>query len=66
MGLITVLGKAGSKGLEDGDVDWPHLGGGGVLVGPGLEKGLEAEDVMDAVQPGIRVAKSGELLAHSM
>ena len=64
-GLVMVLGKAGGKGTKDGDVDWPHPGGGGVLVSPGLEKGLEVEDVMDAVQPGIQVAQSGELLAHS-
>ena len=34
--------------------------------GPGLEEGLEAEGVMDAVQAGIREAQSGELLAHGM
>jgi hypothetical protein len=63
-GLIPVLGEAGNEGPEYGDVDGPHPGGGGILVGPGLEEGLEAEDIVDAVQPGIRVAQSGELLAH--
>ena len=48
------------------DVDWPHPGGGGVLVGPSLEEGLESEGVMDAVQAGIREAQSGEFLAHGM
>ena len=66
MGLIVVLGEAADKGMEDGYVDQPHLGGGGVLVSPGLDKGLEAEDVMDTVQPGIWVAQPGELLAHDM
>ena len=63
MGLITVLGEAGNKGTEDGDVDQPHPGGGGVLAGPGLEEGLEREDAMDAVQSGIQEAQLvGELL----
>ena len=66
MGLIMVLGEAGNEGSEDGDVDWPYLGGGGVLVGPGLEEGLEVEDIMDAIQLGIRVVQSEELLAHGM
>ena len=63
-GLVTVLGKAGNESTEDGDIDGPHLGGGGVLIHPGLEEGLESEGVMDAVQAGIREAQSGELLAH--
>ena len=63
-GLVMVLGKAGDEGTEDGNVDWPHPGGGRVLVSPGFEEGLESEGVMDAVQAGIREAQSGELLAH--
>ena len=59
-----VLGEAGNEDTEDGDVDWPHLGGGGVLIGPGFEEGLESEGVMDAIQVGIWEAQSGELLAH--
>ena len=64
MSLVMVLGKAGDKGMEDGDVDGPHPGGGGVLIGPGLRKSLEAEGVMHAIQVGIQEAQSGELLAH--
>ena len=64
MGLVTVLGKAGNKGMEDGDVEGPRLRGGGVLVGPGLKEGLEVDGVMDAVQVGIWEAQLGELLAH--
>ena len=63
-GLVTVLGKAGDEGMEDGDVDGPHPGGGGVFICPGFEEGLESEGVMDAIQAGIREAQSGELLAH--
>ena len=63
-GLVAFLGKACDEGAEDGDVDGPHLGGGGVLVRPGLEEGLESEGVMDAIQAGIREAQLGELLAH--
>ena len=66
LGLIMVLGEAGDEGAEDGDVDWPHPGGGGVLIGPGLEEGFEVKDIMDAIQPGIQEAQSGELLAHGM
>ena len=56
VGLVTVLGKAGDEGAEDGDVDGPHLGGGGVFIRPGFEEGLESEGVMDAIQAGIREA----------
>ena len=66
MGLIAVMGEAGDEGLEDGDVDQPHLSGDRVFIGPGLEEGLESEDAIDAIQLGIQVAQSGELLAHSM
>ena len=62
-GLVMVLGKAGDEGAEDGDIDRPHPGGGGVLVRPGLEEGLESEGVMDAVQAVIWEAQLGELLA---
>ena len=65
-GLVVVLGEAGDEGMEDGDVDGPHPGGGVVLIGPGLEEGLEAEGVMDAVQVRIQEAQLGELLAHGM
>ena len=59
------MGEAGDKGEEkNGDIDQPHLSEGGVFIGPGLEEGLESEDIMDAVQPGILVAQLGELLAH--
>ena len=64
--MVLVLGKAGDKGTKDGDVDRPHPGGGGVFIGPGLEEGLESEGVMDAVQMGIRVAQTEDLLAHSI
>ena len=63
-GLFLVMGKARNKGMEDGDVDGPHPGGGGVLICPGLEEGLKSEGVMDAIQAGIWEAQSGELLAH--
>ena len=65
-GLVLVLGKAGDEGMKDGDAYWPHLGGGGVLVGPGFEEGLELEGVMDATQAGIQEAQLGELLSHGM
>ena len=66
LGLVLVLGKAHDEGMEDGDVDGPHPGGGGVLICPGLKEGLESESVMDAVQAGIQEAQSGELLSHGM
>ena len=66
LSLVPVLGKAGDEGMKDGDVDGPHPGGCGVLIGPGLEEGLELEGVMDAVQAGIQEAQLGELLAHGM
>ena len=66
MGLVMVLGKAGDEGMEDGDVDGPHPGKGGVLISPGLKEGLEVEGVTDAVQVGIQEAQSGELLAHGL
>ena len=47
MGLIMILEEAGDEGLEDSDVDWPHPGGGGIHIGPGLEEGLKAEDTSD-------------------
>ena len=64
-GLVVVLGKTGDEGMKDGDVDWPHPGGGWVLISPSFEKCLESEGVMDAIQAGIREAQSGELLSHS-
>ena len=64
--LVPVLGKAGDKGMKDGDVDRPHPEGGGVFISPGLEEGLESEGVMDAIQAGIQEAQLGELLAHGM
>ena len=64
LGLVLVLGKAHDEGMEDGDVDGPHPGGGGLLICPGLKEGLESEGVMDAIQAGIPEAQSGELLAH--
>ena len=64
-GLIVDMEEAGDEGWEDGDVDQPHLGGGRVFISPGLEEGLELEDIMDTVQLGIQVAQLGELLAHS-
>ena len=63
-GLVLVMGKAHDEGVEDGDVDGPHPGGGGVLICPGLEEGLKSEGVMDAIQAGIQEAQSGELLAY--
>ena len=63
-GLVRGLHKAGNEGTEDGDVDRPHLGRGGVFIRPGFEECLEAESVMDAIQAGIWEAQSGELLAH--
>ena len=37
-GLVLGMGEACNEGVEeDGDVDGPHPGGGGVLVRPGLE-----------------------------
>ena len=63
-GLVLVMGKACNKGMEDGNVDGPHPGRGGVLICPGLEEGLKSEGVMDAIQVGIWEAQLGELLAH--
>ena len=64
LGLVSVVGKACDEGAEDGNVDGPHPGRGGVLIRPGLEEGLKLEGVMDAIQAGIWEAQSGELLAH--
>ena len=66
MGLVVVLGEAGDEGMEDGDVNWPHPGGGGILIGQGFEEGLELEGVMDAIQPRIQEAQLGEILSHGM
>ena len=63
-GLVLVMGKACDEGTEDGNVDGPHPGRGGVLIHPGLEEGLKSEGVIDAVQAGIWEAQLGELLAH--
>ena len=65
-GLVLVMGKACNEGTEDGNVDGPHPGRGGVLIRPGLEEGFKLEGVMDAVQAGIQEAQLGELLAHGM
>ena len=66
MSLIRVMGEAVDQGSEDGDVDWPHSSGCRVFINPGLEKGLELEDIVGAIQPGIQEAQSGELLPHGM
>ena len=62
--LIRVVGEAGGQGLEDGDVDWPYIRGCGVYIVPGLEEGLEPEDIVGAIQPGIWEAQLGKLLPH--
>ena len=46
------MGKAVDQGLEYGDIDWPHLSGCRVFIIPGLEKGLELEDVVGAIKWG--------------
>jgi hypothetical protein len=61
--LVGVEGEGGGECPEDGDVDGPHSGGSGVVIGPSLEEGAEAEGVPGPIQPGIREAQSGELLA---
>jgi hypothetical protein len=65
-GLVRVTGKAACQGVEDGDVDRPHMSGCRVHISPNLEESFQAEDVVVAIQPGIREAQSGELLAHGM
>ena len=50
-GAIRGLGEGIDKGAKDGDVDGP--GGSRVLISPGFEEGLEAEDIVGAIQPGI-------------
>ena len=64
----AVVGVEGEEwvgeGPEDGDVDWPYSGGSRVVVSPCLEEGAEAEGVPGPIQPGIREAQSGELLAN--
>lgn len=61
--LVGVEGEGRGECPEDGDVDGPHSGGSGVVIGPSLEEGAEAEGVPGPIQPGIREAQSGELLA---
>ena len=65
-GAIRGLGEGLDQGTKDGDVDGPDTGGSGVLVSPGLEEGLEAKDVVGAIQLGIWEAQSGEHLPHGM
>ena len=65
-GAIRGLGEGLEQGSKDGDVDGPDTGGSGVLVSPGLEEGLEAEDVVGAIQLGIWEAQLGKCLPHSM
>ena len=61
------MGEADDQGLKDHDVDGPDLRGSRVLVLPSLEEGLEAEDIVGAVQPGIPEAQSsGKHLPHGM
>ena len=61
------MGEGLNQGLKDRDVDGPDTGGSRVLVSPGLEEGLEAEDIVGAFQPGIREAQSaGKRLPHGM
>ena len=60
------MGEGVDEGAKDGDVDGPDTGGSGVLVSPGFEEGLEAEDVVGAIQPGIWEAQSGKCLPHGM
>ena len=64
MGAVRGLGEGLNQGLKDHDVDGPDTGGSRVCISPGLEEGLEAKDVVGAVQPGIREAQSGECLPH--
>ena len=66
MGAIRGLGEGVNEGAKDGDVDGPDTGGSGVLVSPGFEEGLEAEDIVGAIQPGIWEAQSGKCLPHGM
>ena len=63
-GGVRGLGEGLEQGTKDRNVDGPDTGGSRVLVGPGLEEGLEAKDVVGAFQPGIREAQSGERLPH--
>ena len=60
------MGEGLNQGTEDHDVDGPDMGGSRVLISPGLEEGLEAEDIVGAFQLGIREAQSGEHLPHGM
>ena len=66
MSLIQVMGKAVDQGLEDGDIDWPHPSRCGAFIIPGLEKSLELEDVVGAIQLGIREAQLGKHLSNGM
>ena len=63
-GAVWGLGEGLDQGMKDRDVDGPDAGGSGVLIRPGPEEGLEAKDVMGAIQPGIGEAQSGECLPH--
>ena len=60
------MGEGLDQGSKNCDVDGPDMGGGRVLVSPGLEEGLETKDIVGAVQPEIREAQSGECLSHGM
>ena len=64
LGLGRGWGEGLDQGTKDRDVDGPDTGGSRVLISPGFEEGLEAEDVVGAFQPGVREAQSGERLPH--
>ena len=50
---VGSMGEGLNEGSEDGDVDRPDTRGSGVFVCPSLEEGLEVEDIVGAIQPGI-------------
>ena len=63
-GAVRGLGEGLNQGSKNGDVDGPDTGGSGVLISPGLEEGLEAKDIVGAIQLGIWEAQLGECLPH--
>ena len=63
-GAVRGLGEGLDQGSKNCDVDGPDMGGSRVLISPGVEEGLEAKDIVGAVQPGIWEAQLGKCLPH--
>ena len=65
-GAVGGLGEGLDQGSKNCDVDGPDTGGSRVLISLGLEEGIEAKDVVGAIQLGIWEAQLGECLPHGM